>query len=304
MSRWPGRGYCVVALVATSSLAQAAAPVFAGPAVSAFHPFRNLAAQVAPSLVPPKGCTRDVFALASRTRVAPDVTGCLPGAIQGFIRASLDAIPVAVPEGPDALSTPIVDQSPRPGQHLGRTFTLILASPAPAATVPTTTSATGATTADTQPSSAGGPPETAATTSPAPSAPDVPGTKTPTSKPAPATGDGAQAPSPTPPADFGPPPPPLATQLFDWFWDGLNPVWAAGLLLIAGWGAWRLSHPARLVLTGRPSVLCEIHRPGGFGPTWRDDRRIALNAPMLDLVLIRGRVAAESLQVIGERQTP
>lgn len=87
---------------------------------STFHPIRDFATRLVPMIVPPKGCSRQDFDRASESRVVPDVTGCLPGEVEGFIRTLLKMTPQVSPDVPNALSTPIIGQSPLPGRPVSQ----------------------------------------------------------------------------------------------------------------------------------------------------------------------------------------
>lgn len=282
------------------------------------HPLRDFATHLAPGIVPPKGCTRQDFDLAHQMGVAPDLTGCVPSAVEGWIRSLLRMRPIVLPGGPDAENTAIIKQDPHPGQMLKglETFTLYLA-------VPTSVQGTG-TTDSGQPAAPVTPPGTTAGTPMA----ATPGTLPPTTTETPAAPTagtpqpgalnkfapvgvplqqpptGVQTPLTPLPHILFPPEPGSWTQAWNRFWDGLNPLWVAAGVLAGGLGAWRLVNPSRPILTGTPTVHCEVTWARGAAPRWRDDRHVILNAPLIDVELSLGPALITAARILDERLEP
>ncbi len=270
---------------------------------STFHPFRDLATLVAPGIVPPKGCAPQDIDLARKRGVAPDLTGCLPGDVGRLIWAHLGMRPQVSPDGPDARTTPIIDKDPPAGQPLARegTFTLFLPRQTitPTAQPAATPAPPPAVTPATQPAATPAPVAgLAAPPSPTPSAGTPQAGDTNSSAPT-----GASS-SPQTPAVVVPPKPGPWTEAWNWFWDGLNPLWVMAGVLAAGFGVRRLLQPPRIVLPGPPTVSCDLTMGRGASPRWRDNRHIVLNAPLIDVEFSFGPAIISPLQNLGERLEP
>lgn len=247
-------------------------------ATKPFHPFRDLATRIVPSLLPPKGCTSDVISQAAELHVAPDLRGCDPTEVTEPIRRFFYQPPNISPT-PPAAGALIDDQSPKPGASVPREVTFELFLPQPSAP---------------QPNVAPEPSPPATEPNPAPTTPEAPPATNP-----PAASGGTQALGTQAPGDTrtsGGPTKPSARrnvvcppgwnetsgrcvrnqlvtcapgwdtisgrcvrersrlELFaDWFWDGLHPLLLVlGVLAVAG-VVWLLK-PAPIPLVGAPVV--------------------------------------------------
>ena len=276
-------------------------------AVSTFDTIRNLATQVMPGLIPPKGCTRQDFDRAHEAGVAPDVTGCAPAQVVDLIGGLLGMAPYLTQTGPEAMRTPIVGQDPLPGRRTtpGARFTLILPGPA-AATTP-------ATPAPNDPAPAGPAPTAPEPTAQVPTAPDPTAPEKPplaeTTRPSQQAGANPAADLPVDPVQAAgaivpPPPPSLGQQIVERFRGGLNPLWAAAALLAATFGASRLLRPRRVLLAGAPTVRCEMSLARSGQAQWKDARHIVLAAPLFEVRIIPEATLAGPLTVLSERLAP
>jgi hypothetical protein len=118
-----------LAVVAMLGIASAAGAATSTP--SAFHPIRDLASRVVPSLVPPKGCTPAVIRLARDEGVAPDLRGCMSDAIIPGLAEAMGLSPRSSTSAPQQPGATIVQQQPGPGEPLqpGGGVTLTVQTP-------------------------------------------------------------------------------------------------------------------------------------------------------------------------------
>lgn len=204
---------------------------------STFHPFRDLATELTQGVIPPKGCTPLVIRQAAANGIAPDLTGCEPSMVEGPIRMFLRMTPEVSPAEGTVAGALVVDQSPKPGQAVAKGGTFELMLPRPPVKQPVD-----------QPSSDPSSPTNGHKTASVDQADqNVPVTLI-CPKGWVRTSESSCVPLRSP-----------WRRLADWFWDGLNPLWAPGLPLAAAL-AWRLFAPRPTMLPGTPTVDIELRQ--------------------------------------------